>query len=75
MRRTIIYKGAEMPVKDAMRASGTAILPQTVYRRLDAGWPVERALALPVRPERRWDTIRPLHRAGRLDDAEPFDIA
>lgn len=30
MRRTIIYKGAEMPVKDAMRASGTGILPQTV---------------------------------------------
>ena len=56
----VTYRGAEMTVVEAIRASGVAILPQTVYRRLQCGWPLPRALAHPVRPKGLLGSLRPM---------------
>jgi hypothetical protein len=41
--RTVVYKGLKMPLNDAIKASKSVLSPGTVWSRLDAGWPVERA--------------------------------
>ena len=42
------YRGTEMTVAQAIYASQTEISSGTIYSRLKAGWPIERALSHPL---------------------------
>lgn len=42
------YRGEVMTLAEAVRASGTAIILATVKTRIRSGWPLLRALTVPV---------------------------
>lgn len=52
MGARVVYKGVEMPLAQAVRASGSAVDASTVSSRLRRGWPLLRALTLPAKDKR-----------------------
>lgn len=44
----VSYRGTEMALMDAIRASGNLVSRETVRRRLALGWPAEKALETPA---------------------------
>jgi hypothetical protein len=46
--RYVEYRGARTSVADAVRASGSKVSRFCVYQRLNAGWPVAKAIETPA---------------------------
>jgi hypothetical protein len=52
--RTAVYQGKVMPLSDIVAASGSKVPLEAVANRLFRyGWPLERALTMPMSPQGR----------------------
>lgn len=69
MKLSVTFKGEQMRLVDAMRATGCTLQRSTVANRIADGWPLLRAMSLPIMvPKERHGSLRPFpeHSRGQL---------